>query len=75
MDYFTGFFDGLVKIMIAIIPVTILWMLLTGEVVFGMDIIGNFMGMVSALGNEGFVGLLSLVFIMYFFICDSCVKK
>ena len=75
MDYFTGFFDGLVKIMIAIIPVTILWMLLTGEVVFGMEIIGNFMGMVSALGNEGFVGLLSLVFIMYFFICDSCVKK
>tara|TARA_R110002012_G_scaffold252219_1_gene431189 strand:- start:3352 stop:3600 length:249 start_codon:yes stop_codon:yes gene_type:complete len=75
MDYFTGFFGGLVKIMMAIIPVTILWMLLTGEVVFGMDIIGNFMGMVSALGNEGFVGLLSLVFIMYFFICDSCVKK
>ena len=75
MNYFTGFFGGLVKIMMAIIPVTILWMLLTGEVVFGMDIIGNFMGMVSALGNEGFVGLLSLVFIMYFFICDSCVKK
>lgn len=75
MDYFTGFFGGLVKIMMAIIPVTILWMLLTGEVVFGMDIIGNFMGMVSALGNEGFVGLLSLVFIMYFFICDSCIKK
>ena len=75
MNYFTGFFGGLVKIMMAIIPVTILWMLLTGEVVFGMDIIGNFMGMVSALGNEGFVGLLSLVFIMYFFICDSCIKK
>ena len=75
MDYFTGFFGGLVKIMMAIIPVTILWMLLTGEVVFGMDIIGNFMGMVSALGNEGFVCLLSLVFIMYFFICDSCIKK
>ena len=75
MDYFTGFFGGLVKIMMANIPVTILWMLLTGEVVFGMDIIGNFMGMVSALGNEGFVGLLSLVFIMYFFICDSCIKK
>ena len=75
MNYFTGFFGGLVKIMMAIIPVTILWMLLTGEVVFGMDIIGNFMGMVSALGNEGFVGLLSLVFIMYFFLCDSCIKK
>ena len=75
MDYFTGFFGGLVKIMMAIIPVTILWGLLTGEVIFGMDIIGNFIAMVNALGNAGFVGLLSLVFIMYFFLCDSCTKK
>jgi len=75
MSYFTGFFGGLVKIMMAIIPVTILWALLTGELVFGIDIIGNFIAMVNALGNEGFVGLLSLVFIMYFFLCDTCVKK
>jgi len=75
MNYFTGFFGGLVKIMMAIIPVTILWGLLTGEVIFGMDIIGNFIAMVNALGNAGFVGLLSLVFIMYFFLCDSCTKK
>ena len=75
MSYFTGFFNGLVKIMMSIIPVTILWMLLTGEAVFGMDIIGNFINMVNALGNAGFVGLLSLVFIMYFFLSDTCVKK
>ena len=74
MNYFTGFFGGLVSIMMAIIPVTILWTLLTGGLVFNMDIIGNFMGMVNALGNAGFVGLLSLVFIMYFFLCDKCVK-
>ena len=60
--------------MMAIVPVTILWTLLTGGLVFNMDIIGNFMGMVNALGNAGFVGLLSLVFIMYFFLCDKCVK-
>jgi hypothetical protein len=74
MNYFTGFFGGLVSIMMAIVPVTILWTLLTGGLVFNMDIIGNFMGMVNALGNAGFVGLLSLVFIMYFFLCDKCVK-
>ena len=51
MDYFTGFFKGLVAIMMAIVPVTILWSLLTGEVIFGMDIIANFMAMVTALGN------------------------
>ena len=75
MSYFTGFFGGLVGIMMAIIPVTILWYLLSGTTMFGLDVIGNFMGMVNALGNAGFVGLLSVVFIMYFFLCDTCVKK
>ena len=53
MNYVTGFFGGLVSIMMAIVPVT---------------------AMVTALGDAGFVGLLSLVFIMYFFLCDKCVK-
>tara|TARA_Y100000592_G_C5342090_1_gene254723 strand:- start:216 stop:461 length:246 start_codon:yes stop_codon:yes gene_type:complete len=77
MNYFAGFFGGLVMIMIHIIPVTILWTLLTGEVVFGMDIVGNFMAMINALGNAGFVGLVALVFIMYFFMdCKKdCSKK
>jgi|TARA_R100001086_G_scaffold216602_1_gene132838 hypothetical protein len=68
MSYFTGFFNGLVGIMVAIVPVTILWQLLTGSLVFDMDIIGNFANMVNAIGNAGFVGLLTLVFVMYFFI-------
>ncbi len=77
MNYFSGFFGGLVTIMIHIIPVTILWSLLTGEVIFGMDIIGNFMAMVTALGNAGFVGLVAIVFVMYFFMdCKKdCSKK
>ena len=75
MSYFTGFFAGLVGIMMAIIPVTILWQLLTGGAIFNMDVIGNFIGMISAVGNAGFVGLLAIVFIMYFFLCDKCVKK
>ena len=77
MNYFTGFFGGLVTILIHIIPVTILWSLLTGEVIFGIDVIGNFMAMINALGNAGFVGLVALVFIMYFFMdCKKdCSKK
>ena len=77
MNYFTGFFGGLVTIMIHIIPVTILWSLLTGEIIFGMDIIANFMEMVTALGNAGFVGLVAIVFVMYFFMdCKKdCAKK
>ena len=68
MSYFTGFFNGLVGIMIAIVPVTILWQLLTGGMGFDMDIIGNFARMVNAIGSAGFVGLLTLVFVMYFFV-------
>ena len=74
MKYFTGFFGGLVSILMAIVPVTILWTLLTGTTLFGLDIISNFMDMVTMLGNNGFVGLLALLFIMYFFLCDKCVK-
>ena len=77
MKYFTGFFRGLVVIMIHIVPVTILWTLLTGTTIFGMDIINNFMEMVTMIGNAGFVGLLALIFIMYFFMdCKKeCSKK
>ena len=75
INYITGFFKGLVCIMMSIIPVTILWSLLTGNVVFGMDFIGNLIAMVNALGNAGFVGLIALLFVVYFFMCcdnDKC---
>ena len=77
MKYLSGFFGGLVTIMMHIIQVTILWTLLTGEVIFGMDVVGNFMGMVTAVGNAGFVGLIAIVFVMYFFMdCKKeCAKK
>ena len=69
INYITGFLKGLVCIMMAIIPVTILWTLLTGQVVFGIDFIGNLMAMVTAFGNAGFVGLIALLFVVYFFMC------
>ena len=74
MNYFTGFFKGLIGILMTIVPVTILWTLLTGTNLFGMDIIGNFIGMVNGIGNAGFSGLLALLVVMYFFLCDKCVK-
>jgi hypothetical protein len=74
MKYFTGFFGGIVSILMAIVPVTILWTLLTGGNLFGMDIIGNFMTMVNGIGEAGFAGLLALLLVMYFFLCDKCVK-
>ena len=70
MSYFTGFFSGLLGIMLSIIPVAILWQLLTGSLVFNMDVIGNFMGMLNGIAGAGFVGLVALVFIMYFLTSD-----
>tara|TARA_R100001509_G_scaffold153000_1_gene113645 strand:- start:58 stop:303 length:246 start_codon:yes stop_codon:yes gene_type:complete len=77
MNYFTGFFGGLVTIMIHIVPVTILWTLLTGTAVFNIDVIANFMEMITMIGNSGFVGLVALMFVMYFFMdCKKeCSKK
>ena len=68
MDYFKGFFGGLLGIMMAILPVTILWQVLTGGMVFDMDVITNIGNLVKSFGEGGFVGLVTLVIIMSFFI-------
>ena len=72
INYVTGFLGGLVSIMMALVPVTILWNLLTGEVVFGMDIIANFMVMLTSIGSAGFIVLVTIIFILYFFMCEKC---
>ncbi len=68
IKYVTGFFGGLLTIMMAILPVTILWTVLTGGSVFGMDVIANLSALVTSLGEGGFVGLIVLVIVMSFFI-------
>ena len=68
MNYLTGFFGGIVAIMIAILPVTILWTVLTGGSVFGMDVIANLGDLVNAFGQGGFTGLVVLLIVMSFFI-------
>ena len=72
MNYVTGFLGGLVAIMMALVPVTILWTLLTGEIIFGMDIIANFMVMLTSIGSAGFIGLVTIIFVLYFFMCEKC---
>ena len=67
MKYITGFFGGLMTIMMAVLPVTILWTVLTGGTVFGMDVVANLTALVNSLGQGGFVGLVVLVIIASFF--------
>ena len=68
IKYITGFFGGLGTILLAVLPVTILWFVLTGGSVFGMDVVANLTTLISALGNGGFVGLVELVIIASFFV-------
>ena len=64
----SGFLNGLGALFLAFIPVTILWYVLTGGTVFGMDVIANLTALVNSLGEGGFVGLIVLVVVMSFFI-------
>jgi len=64
----TGFVGGLGTVLMAVLPVTILWYILTGGSVFGMDVVANLSALINSLGNGGFVGLVVLVLLSSFFV-------
>ena len=68
INYLTGFFGGLASVMMAILPVTIIWYVLTGGDVWGMDVITNLTDLVNMFGTGGFTGLVVLVMLMGFFV-------
>ena len=63
----SGFVGGLGSLFMALIPVTILWYVLTGGSVFGMDAIANLTSLVNGFGEGGFVGLIVLIIVASFF--------
>ena len=63
----SGFFSGVLTLLLAVLPVAILWQVLTGTNVFGMDVIANLTALINELGNAGFVGLIVLVILASFF--------
>ena len=67
IKYVTGFFGGLMSIMMALIPLSILWFVLTGGAIFNMDVVGNLTALITSIGQGGFVGLVVLVLIVSFF--------
>ena len=68
MKMITGFFGGLGSILMAVIPVSILWFVLTAGSVFGVDVIANLTTLVNDFGNGGFTGLVVLLVVMSFFV-------
>ena len=68
IKYIAGFFSGLGAVLMAVLPVTILWYVLTGGSVFGMDVIGNLTALTNQFGEGGFTGLVVLLVVMSFFV-------
>jgi len=68
INYLTGFFGGLMSIMMAILPVTILWYVLTGGDVWGMDVVTNLTALINNFAAGGFTGLIVLVMLATFFV-------
>ncbi len=68
IKYITGFFGGLGSILMAVLPVTILWFVLTGGSIYGMDVIANLTALVNGFGQGGFAGLVVLVIVASFFV-------
>ena len=68
INYVTDFFGGLMAVMMAIIQVTILWYVLTGGDVWGMDIVTNLTALINGFGTGGFTGLVVLLLVAGFFV-------
>ena len=62
-----GFVKGLTGVFMGIIPLAILWFVLTGTSVLVFDIVGNMTALVDMLVNGGFIGLIVLVILISFF--------
>jgi|TARA_R110000744_G_scaffold29698_1_gene70707 hypothetical protein len=62
-----GFLTGLGSLLMAVLPLTILWQVLSGSTVFGMDVITNLTNLVTAIGQGGFAGLIVLIIVISFF--------
>jgi|TARA_R110000796_G_scaffold3094_12_gene11946 hypothetical protein len=62
-----GFVSSLVTVFTGLIPLAILWFVLTGTSVLGMDVVANLTTLMNMLVNGGFIGLIVLVILASFF--------
>ena len=61
------FIKGLAGVFMGIIPLAILWFVLTGTSVLGFDVVANMTSLLDTLANGGFIGLVVLVILASFF--------
>ena len=61
------FVKGPMGVFMGLIPLAILWFVLTGTSVLGFDVVGNITVLLDSLVNGGFIGLVVLVILASFF--------
>ena len=61
------FVKGLMGVFMGLIPLAILWFVLTGTSVLGFDVVGNMTALVDMLVNGGFIGLVVVGILASFF--------
>ena len=62
-----GFISGLSGVFMGLLPLAILWFVLTGTSILGMDVVANISSLLTTLTNGGFIGLVVLVIVCSFF--------
>ncbi len=67
-SYVKDFVGGITGFFVSLIPLSILWYVLTGGAVFSFDAIGNLTNLITSLGNGGFVGFVVLLIVASFFV-------
>ena len=67
-NYLNGFFDAMVGLLMSLLPLTIMWEVLSGTSMFGMNVVANLTALVEGFGTGGFAGLIVLVLVGGFFI-------
>jgi len=67
MNKVTTFLGGLTTILLSFVSLSILAEVIFGAGIFGTNVVANVMGLVKALGDGGFVGLISLVILIQVF--------
>lgn len=66
--YANGFLTGLFGLLMAVLPVSILWTIMTGGSLFGLNVIDGLTSIIDSFGNGGFTGLIVMVIVMSFFV-------
>ena len=54
IKYVTGFLGGLMSVMMAVLPLTILWYVLTGGAIFEMDVVTNLSALITSLRRSSY---------------------